>query len=116
MSVYNLKDIIRINQDIGESGELRDDSSIKFALSIGKNKKSWLFELSYIVRGLLVDHPFVDGNKRTAYLLCTLIIEDNKYQCDDDKIVKNIHLISKKSVNDINKITRMMIGCLVEKD
>jgi len=116
MSVYNLKDFIRINQEIGESGEIRDDSSLKFALSIGKNKKSWLFSLCYLVRSLLVDHPFVDGNKRTAYLLCTLFFEEYKYQYDDEKIVKNIHSIAKKSTIDINKISRMMIKCLVEKD
>ena len=28
MSVYNLKDIIRMNQEIGETGQLREESSL----------------------------------------------------------------------------------------
>ncbi|MFC1697991.1 hypothetical protein ACFL1H_06635, partial [Nanoarchaeota archaeon] len=66
MCMINKKDIIRINQEIGETGELSNESSLDFALHMIKHKKSWLYELSYLIRSILVDHVFKDGNKRTA--------------------------------------------------
>ncbi|MBU0756543.1 MAG: Fic family protein [Nanoarchaeota archaeon] len=111
MSVYNLKDIIRINQEIGESGQIRNDSSLQFALGIIKQKKSWLYELSYLTRSLLLDHPFIDGNKRTAYILCTLYFYDNKIEFDKTKLVKKIYEIAKKNISDINKIVRELSKC-----
>ncbi len=111
MSVYNLKDIIRINQEIGEKGELRNQASLDFALSMMKGYKSWLYELSHFVRCLAVDHPFVDGNKRTAFMLCTLYFDDNKRQFDDEKLVKAIFKIAKKSINNVNAIGRELLKC-----
>ncbi|MDD3175312.1 MAG: Fic family protein [Candidatus Nanoarchaeia archaeon] len=111
MSVYNLKDLIRINQEIGETGNLRDTSSISFALDILKSKKSWLYELSYLVRSLIVDHPFYDGNKRTAYILCTLYFENNHLEYDDFELIKSLKKIASKNIIDINKIERLLKKC-----
>ncbi len=111
MSVYNLKDLIRINQEIGEQGLVRNESSITFALGMLKKKKSWLYELSYLVRSIVVDHVFEDGNKRTAYVLGTLYFQDNEKKYDDQKLVENILLIAKKSIVDINKVGRLLLKC-----
>ena len=67
--LINKKDIIAINQEIGENGLFQNESSLDFALSIIKQKRAWLYELSYLVRSLLVDHVFQDGNKRTAFYI-----------------------------------------------
>ena len=58
-----------MNQEIGESGTLHNENSLDFAFSIIRRKKSWLYELSYLIRSLLVDHVFEDGNKRTAMVV-----------------------------------------------
>ena len=63
--LINKKDIIGVNKEIGCNGEFSNESSLEFALSIVKQKKSWLFELCYIVRSLLVDHVFQAPNGRT---------------------------------------------------
>ena len=109
--MYNLKDVMRINQEIGENGELRDKSSLEFALYITKSKKSWLYELSYIVRSIVIDHPFMDGNKRTAYILCTLYFEENNKYYSDQKLVESILKIARKNITDINKIGRVLLAC-----
>tara|TARA_Y100000310_G_scaffold345591_1_gene466998 strand:+ start:1041 stop:1370 length:330 start_codon:yes stop_codon:yes gene_type:complete len=109
--MYNQKDLIRINQEIGESGELNQNSSLSFALSLIKQKKSWIFELSYLVRSLVIDHSFVDGNKRTAYLICTLYFEHNNRDYDDEKIVETIYKLAKNNITDINKIGRELLKC-----
>lgn len=109
--MYNFKDIIRINREVGESGEVRDESSLKFALSIVKNNKSWIYELSYIIRSLIVDHPFIDGNKRTAYVLCSIYFSDHNRKLNKQKLVETIYLIAKKNISDINKIARKILKC-----
>ena len=111
MSVYNLKDIIRLNQEVGEEGQLQNESSLAFALSLSRGKKSWLYELTYLVRSLVVDHAFVDGNKRTAYLLCSLMLQDAGKAYEDRALVETIHKIARKSTKDINQIARWLRAC-----
>jgi len=111
MNVYNLKDVIRLNQEVGESGQLGNASSLTFALSVSKGKKSWLYELAYLVRSLVVDHAFVDGNKRTAYLFCTLMFQDAEKKYDDRRLIEMLHKIARKSTKDINQIARWLRAC-----
>ena len=58
MILLNKKDVIRINQEIGENGHFQNESSLDLALSIIRQKKSWLQELCYLIRSMLVDHCF----------------------------------------------------------
>lgn len=109
----NKKDLIRINQEIGENGNFHNEGTLDFTLSIIKQKKSWLYELSYLVRSLLVDHVFEDGNKRTAMVLATTYLEDKKIEYDQDRLLKVFWNISKKSITDINKITRLIKSVIV---
>lgn len=106
--LINKKDIIGINQEIGEKGNLRNEGSLDFTISIVKQKKNWLQELCYILRTLLVDHAFEDGNKRTALVILILYFNDNGLDCDKDKLIKIIWEISKKNIADINKLMRMV--------
>ena len=106
--MFNKKDIIRINQEIGEEGYLSNESSLEYALSIIKHKNSWLYESSYIIRSLLVDHAFKDGNKRTALTIMIMYIKEKKLEYDKEKVQKIILDISKKNINDINKIQRLV--------
>ncbi len=104
--IINKKDIILINQEIGEDGEFSNESSLDFALQIVKRKRSWLYELSYLVRSLLVDHVFTDGNKRTAFTLVIYYFNELEIECDKEKLKNNIYDIAKKNIIDINQIVR----------
>lgn len=106
--MFNKKDIIRLNQEIGLSGKLQNESSLDFALSIVKEKKSWLYELSYLVRGIIVDHVFEDGNKRTSLALIITYFDLKGLEYDREKVVKSVYQISKNSITDINKIMRII--------
>ena len=107
------KDLSGINQEVGSNGKFHNESSIDFALSIAKQKKSWLYELSYIVRSLLVDHCFEDGNKRTAIIVIITYFENYDLDYDKDKLIKNVWGISKKNINDINKLMRLIKNGIV---
>ena len=111
--LLNKKDIIRINQEIGGNGELQNNNSLEYALSIIKHKKSWLYELSYLLRALLVDHSFQDGNKRTALAVVLAYLNDKNFDYDKDKLLRNLWQISKKNIKDINKIARLIKGAII---
>ena len=106
--IINKKDIIRMNQEIGESGEISNENSLDYLFSIMKAEKSWLYELSYIARGILVDHIFRDGNKRTAFILIISYFEDKGLNYDKDIIYNFVYKISKNNIIDINKILRLI--------
>ena len=107
------KDLIGINQQIGCNGKIHNEASIDFALSIAKQNKSWLYELSYTVRSLLVDHCFEDGNKRTAIITIITYFENNDLDYDKDRLIKAVLTIAKKNITDINKIMRMIKNAIV---
>ena len=113
METLNKKDLIGINQEIGGNGKMHNEDSLDFALSIAKQNKSWLYELSYIVRSLLVDHCFEDGNKRTAIITIITYFENNDLDYDKDKLIKGVLAIAKKNITDINKIMRMIKNAIV---
>ena len=102
------KDLILINQRVGESGTFSNESSLDFALSLLRQRKPWLQELSYIVRSLLTDHVFQDGNKRTALATILTYFSDYEVECDEQKMTETVYKIAKKRIKDINKIVRLM--------
>ncbi len=40
---------------------------------------------AFLMRGIAADHPFVDGNKRTAYKVADLFLRQNGYEIDAEK-------------------------------
>lgn len=111
--LINKKDLIGINKEIGENGELHNKGSLEYALSIIKHKKSWLYELSYLLRSLLVDHAFKDGNKRTALMIMVTYLKDKNIDYNKDDLSRIIWNISKKNITDINKIGRLIKSAII---
>lgn len=97
------ENLIRINQGFG--GSLRNDSSLDYALNAQINNKLGDYKkLAYLLRAILVDHPFSDGNKRTAMFLCLNFAEENKKQVDRDLLLEQIVSIAKNNINEIRNI------------
>ena len=97
------EDIIRINNGFG--GELRSDSSIDFAIMMQDNKKLGHYKkLAYMMRAILVDHPFSDGNKRTAMFIVLAFAEENKKTVDNDLLLHHILSIAKNNITETRNI------------
>ena len=109
----NKKDIIGINQEIGEKGTFQKESSLDFALQIIRQRKSWLQELAYLIRSLLTDHAFSDGNKRTSLALIITYLREKKLEYDRDRIILTIYYIARKNPKDINKIMRLIKNVVI---
>ncbi len=104
-------DLVRINRGFGWN--LRNDSSLDYALDAQKNNKLGDFKkLAYLLRAILVDHPFSDGNKRTAMFLCLNFAEENKKQVDRDLLLEQIVSIAKKNINEIRNIEWRIKNCI----
>ena len=97
------KDLLRINYGFG--GNLRNDSSLDFALDRMKDKKLGPYKkLSYLFRAILVDHPFSDGNKRTAAFVAFAFAEENNKEVDRDMLMHHIVSIAKNNVSEIRNV------------
>jgi len=97
------EDLIRINKGFG--GLLRNDASIDFALEQQENTKLGEYKkLAYLIRAILVDHPFSDGNKRTAtYVIFSFANEEGK-KVNQDLLAHHILSIASKNITEIRTI------------
>jgi len=101
------KEIIEMNRKF--KGSLMSDGSLDFAISAQKNKRIGEFKkLAYLWRAILVDHPFEDGNKRTAAAIAIEFANQNKKKADNEKLVKIAVKIAKENIIDISKIERKL--------
>lgn len=97
------EELLRINHGFG--GNLRSDASLDFALDKVKNKKLGPYKkVAYLVRAILVDHPFSDGNKRTAAYVALNFASEYHKQVDMELLSHHLISIAKQNINDIKKI------------
>ena len=85
------ENLLRINKGFG--GNLRSDSSLDFAIEVQENKKLGPYKkLSYLLRAILVDHPFSDGNKRTAVFVVFAFAKEFNKEVNRELLIHQIHL------------------------
>ena len=97
------EDVIRINKGFG--GNLRSDSSLDFAFKMQENKKLGDYKkLAYLWRAILVDHPFSDGNKRTAMFVAFMFAEERNKIADRELLLHHAVSIASKNISDIRLI------------
>jgi prophage maintenance system killer protein len=109
----NQKDIIALNQEF-DDGNVTNEASLSFALSYAKRTENWTKALAYLVRAIVLDHVFEEGNKRTAALLVKAYAEFEGCSAYDDRVVKMIKTIITKKVTSINKIEEMIKDAIKE--
>ena len=100
--------LIKINKQLEENGKMINESALDFAISAQKRTKNWLEQLSYLVRAILIDHVFSDGNKRTALALIIGAFEDLKLGYNPRKLEENLIAILKNNITDLKKIGRLL--------
>lgn len=101
------KDVIALNQEF-EEGTLHNEASLDFALSYAKKTENWTKALALLIRAILLDHVFEEGNKRTAALLIKAYAEYEGHNTYDDKIVKLVKEIILKKISNTIKIEDML--------
>ncbi|MBW2981445.1 Fic family protein [Candidatus Woesearchaeota archaeon] len=104
--MFYINEIVNINKKFAK-GIVMNKSSLEFALSSIKTK-AWIDQIAYLVRAILLDHVFEDGNKRTAAVIIIIYFTELEIGFDPQKIAEIILNIITKNINDINKIKRMI--------
>ena len=97
--VLTKKDVIALNEEF-EEGVLSNEPSLDFSLSYAKKTENWTKALAFLVRAILLDHVFEDGNKRTAAAVIMTYLDINNMSYNKDKIGQIIIRILKKKIWD----------------
>ncbi len=105
--ILTKKDIIALNQEF-DFGTLYNEANLDFALSYAKKTENWTKALAFLVRAILLDHVFEEGNKRTAMLLVRTYVNYEGYKTYDDKLLIMIKEIILKNITSIIKIEDMI--------
>jgi prophage maintenance system killer protein len=101
------EDIVRIAGGFG--GLIRNSASLDFALEEQNDKKLGEYKkLAYLLRAILVDHPFSDGNKKTAMFVAYAFAEQFNKQVDEELLKHHILAIASKNITNIRVIEERM--------
>jgi prophage maintenance system killer protein len=103
----NKKDIIALNMKF-EGGALHNEASLDFALSYANRTENWTRALAWLVRAILIDHVFEDGNKRVAALLIASYVEFEGHEVYNDKVAMLVKEVILKNTVSITKIEEMI--------
>ena len=107
IKMISKEDVIEINM-VFDIGKIINEGSLDFALSSLKKTKDWLKQVSYLVRAVLINHVFEEGNKRTATALIMSVFENQKIAYDPRKVDEVVIEIIIKNINNINKIRSLI--------
>jgi hypothetical protein len=103
----DVKTLREINKQFA-TGNLKNKSSLEFALDLTRKYKNWKKQLAILLRAILVDHIFDDGNKRTAAFLIANEFNKHKVEVDEDRIVRLVIKVAKHNITDVDKIRRLI--------
>ena len=101
------KDIIALNEYFSD-GSLHNEPSLDFAVGYAKKTENWTKALAFLIRAILLDHVFEEGNKRTAALLIKTYAEIEGYAVYDDRLLLMIKKIIFKKITTISHIEELI--------
>jgi len=88
-----VQEIIEIHADIirdfGGASGIRDSATLDYIIYQVNRTRNILRKSAIILYGIAADHPFIDGNKRTAFVAADNLIRDKGYQINatDEEVV-----------------------------
>jgi death-on-curing family protein len=96
-----LEEIVEINRRLGEGGILVNKSNLEFILEKAKNARGITRKAAIFLYDIISLHPFLDGNKRTAFHTMLYFLELNKIRFkygrkEETKIEKLLNRIARK--------------------
>lgn len=80
-----IEEITEINKKVGSNGTFINKNNLEFTLDKARNAKTLSKAASIILYGIVTGHPFVDGNKRTAFVTMELFLTMNDKKLEHGK-------------------------------
>ncbi|MBI4151175.1 hypothetical protein HY492_03545 [Candidatus Woesearchaeota archaeon] len=106
------KDIIAFNQAF-DKGTVINKSSLSFAVEEANHTKSWLRGCAVLVRAILIDHVFEEGNKRTAASVIGAYLDEQGLLYNEEAIPKAVTKILMKNMTNIRTIERVINDVII---
>ena len=106
------KDIIAINQKFDKS-HIINNSSLDYALKLANHSKSWIKACAILVRAVLIDHVFEEGNKRTSAAIITAYFEQNNLNYDPEKVAKAVTIILMNNTTNLIEIEKVILNAII---
>ena len=101
------KAIININEEF-ENGHVINENSLDYAINLARKSENWLKALAIVVRAILIDHIFEEGNKRTAAGVIMIWLEMENLYYNKTKINSLIVKMLKKNITSLNEIMELI--------
>lgn len=98
----------KINRKFEAKSSVKNAGSLEFAAEHASRTKDWMKQLAYLLRSIVVDHAFEDGNKRTAAFIVFNFFEEHKVPIDMQKADLLIIKIAKENLTNVEKIRRLI--------
>ncbi len=102
----DINKVIKKNKKFG--GSLINRGNLEFAIDKANKEKNIFKSNAHLVRGIIINHPFLDGNKRTTIDLITRRFAKQNIKCDSKALPRGIVNIAKQNIWDINKISNRL--------
>ena len=99
------KDIIAMNTEF-DQGKVVNEGSLDYAIAMTRRSRNWLKAAALLVRAILIDHVFQDGNKRTSAAVIMAYLDFQGFHFDPKKVDEVVVEILEHNITDIRKIER----------
>jgi prophage maintenance system killer protein len=106
--IFWAKELEKINKKLEPGSSVKNLGSLEFAAEHATRTNDWTKQLAYLLRAIVVDHVFEDGNKRTAAYLIFKFFEENNITINSQKVDNLIIKIASENIIDIEKIRRLI--------
>jgi death-on-curing family protein len=105
MESLTANEIIEINKKVGEKGTLINEGNLEFIVEKINKTERLSRRAALLLHDLVVSHPFLDGNKRTAFVSTNTIIEaeGKKFKISDKDVLDLVYGIANGKYN-ISKV------------
>ncbi len=84
-SYPEVAEIVEINKKVGSNGTMVNEANLEFTLQKMINAKTLARKATVLLQGIIKGHPFVDGNKRTAFVAMELFLKKNGKELEHTK-------------------------------
>ena len=86
-------------EDLGFEGVIREQGTLEYIVSVGARKTDTIRKASWFLYKIASEHPFFQGNKRTALLTALLILkfDPRAYQinCSNEEVAAFVEKVGR---------------------
>lgn len=106
------KDIVAINQRF-DTGRVVNEGSLSYALDRANSSRSWLRSCAILVRAVLLDHVFEEGNKRTAAAIVVSFFEEQGLSYDPEGVARGVVRILMRKTTSLRAIEGVILDAAI---